>query len=1170
MSNTEAPLDIKRFDLVVPSVVTKPHHGFVFPNGAKALVVEDSACQLAAAAVTVRVGSNQDPVNVPGLAHFCEHMLFMGTKKYPNEDEFDSFIRRNGGSTNAWTEAQGTTYYFTVSDGVFLDALDRFLEFFVDPTFNPSAVSRELEAVHSEDEKNHSVEYWRTDEILRSLADPRHPYHRYGNGNLTTLRDIPSSLGIDVRDELLSFYEKYYVADAVSVVLYSRRPAEEALPILDQQLKRMRQRNEIPPRMNSFVPTKEGTARVAPFAPTTMGRWFNIKTLTQERSVRVCFPFPDPVAQRHKLVAGYASHILGHECDVSLLGALKKRGWATEIVGGTSNARDDDDNVFYVDISLTVAGFKQVIDVIELMFKAIDLLTRGHFVEDAPKGEGYDSIQTDVFEQLLAEERLMFEMKELGRSESHCSSLSSALNTAHRLEHAWLEGYVPTEVDRAGSADVMRYLVPDNCVVFLSWNGFPGTGAGQSADSTVPQQPKNSGDNEEDEEEQEEEEEDEAPEAGSGAEELFASLPECARFPVTNETQFHKALHGSQPIPNDVLQTWKSARVSREDGLAFPPTNRFLATDFTIFSDASDATLTTQEIEDVPVVLESEYGDFYFMAHSNAVLKVPKATVTVEFFSLVPYADAKSRFYTRVMLLILGHQLKELSYMGELATIRNSVTASHGGVQLGMEGPMHHMSQFLREMTVAALKTSNLVGTQELFDTYRETYLRTLRSVRTQQPYEICSDRLMRLLIQSHYSFDDILTSVSNGNTPSAEAYAEYKDFVAKYLAALRFHMTLAGNVASVAEAKASYLDVVEEVVAARLVENARALSSEETSTVGFRTSVFLPVLTATGASSSTHVEGSTPILVAEECALNASDTNSAVVWEIQLGPETPELRVVADCLSSLLESRFFNALRTQETMGYIVASRCTRTHGLCVMKLIVQSAKPGADGWYILSRMIAFLDSAAASWDSIVCTDPQLDQVIKGTLRARQEPLKNISAFVGHVNANIHHPSGILRRPLEIAAIQSGKVISASTVKELFFSAVANSSPTRRSIAYMVHAPAFTEACLARAAAFSARRLPEVSPNRQFSITPEQRSSSFTTTLEWQLPAKVMELAPGSQDDAVKVVTADNKDTLLPPSYDDSEAAPCFTVVYLNTSSTSVTGAVLAEAIGGEWIATP
>lgn len=49
-----------------------------------------------------------------GLAHYLEHMLFMGSTKYPDENEYDSFISASGGSTNAFTECEYTLYHFDV------------------------------------------------------------------------------------------------------------------------------------------------------------------------------------------------------------------------------------------------------------------------------------------------------------------------------------------------------------------------------------------------------------------------------------------------------------------------------------------------------------------------------------------------------------------------------------------------------------------------------------------------------------------------------------------------------------------------------------------------------------------------------------------------------------------------------------------------------------------------------------------------------------------------------------------------------------------------------------------------------------------------------------------------------------------------------------------------
>ena len=42
------------------------------------------------------LGHMCDPEELPGLAHFCEHMLFLGTEKYPVENDYKRFLSEHG------------------------------------------------------------------------------------------------------------------------------------------------------------------------------------------------------------------------------------------------------------------------------------------------------------------------------------------------------------------------------------------------------------------------------------------------------------------------------------------------------------------------------------------------------------------------------------------------------------------------------------------------------------------------------------------------------------------------------------------------------------------------------------------------------------------------------------------------------------------------------------------------------------------------------------------------------------------------------------------------------------------------------------------------------------------------------------------------------------------
>jgi secreted Zn-dependent insulinase-like peptidase len=67
------------------------------------LLISDDQSEKASVAMNVGVGSFSEPRYLPGLAHFLEHMLFMGSEKYPDVDEFPNLIALNTGIFNAFT-----------------------------------------------------------------------------------------------------------------------------------------------------------------------------------------------------------------------------------------------------------------------------------------------------------------------------------------------------------------------------------------------------------------------------------------------------------------------------------------------------------------------------------------------------------------------------------------------------------------------------------------------------------------------------------------------------------------------------------------------------------------------------------------------------------------------------------------------------------------------------------------------------------------------------------------------------------------------------------------------------------------------------------------------------------------------------------------------------------
>jgi insulysin len=147
-------------------------------------LVHDPEADSAACCVDVQVGCSLDPKEFQGTAHFLEHMLFLGSKKYPVENDYKVYIKDNGGAANAATSLTNTYFYFDVSNPAFEGALDRISQFFVDPLMHEESTNREMNAVDSEYKRNTSNEERRLWTLRMLNSNPDSLFNRFSTGNL--------------------------------------------------------------------------------------------------------------------------------------------------------------------------------------------------------------------------------------------------------------------------------------------------------------------------------------------------------------------------------------------------------------------------------------------------------------------------------------------------------------------------------------------------------------------------------------------------------------------------------------------------------------------------------------------------------------------------------------------------------------------------------------------------------------------------------------------------------------------------------------------------------------------------------------------------------------------------------------------------------------------------
>ena len=113
---------------------------FTLSNGAKVVLVRKDDLEKSAISVSIGVGSYDDPTDSEGLAHFLEHMLFMGSEKHPEESGYREYISQKGGMYNAVTMGDKTVFLYDVLPEAFEESIDVFSGFFRSPFIRKESI----------------------------------------------------------------------------------------------------------------------------------------------------------------------------------------------------------------------------------------------------------------------------------------------------------------------------------------------------------------------------------------------------------------------------------------------------------------------------------------------------------------------------------------------------------------------------------------------------------------------------------------------------------------------------------------------------------------------------------------------------------------------------------------------------------------------------------------------------------------------------------------------------------------------------------------------------------------------------------------------------------------------------------------------------------------------
>lgn len=407
---------------------------------------------------------------------------FLGSEKYPGENEYKRYLSSHGGRSNASTSMHLTNYKFEVLADHAEKAVDLFSNFFVAPLFTSSGTGREVQAVDSENSKNLTADVRRRLQILKDIADPEHYYSKFSTGNSQTLPTHDEEKLDWIREALLTFHRKHYTPENMTVVV----AGPQSLDTLQEWVvprysaikkKDFPEKEETMSEMEKLISDAAADAPAfayndpAPpfssaFKPELQGSWPILMTTKPLRSMRklvMMFPIKSDRKIPDQSPSSMLSHLLGHEGPGSAFAVLQNHGMLSSLSAGARTSAPDF-NLFQIDMGLTEKGEKHWREVVDIVFAYCQLIT-----------ESSVQVQNGTSDELP---RIWGEMKKLDTMFFHQTSPGGAYDYAPNLAERVI-AYGPETCLSAGSMlneskdsfpleaviETSRYLVPSNCII---------------------------------------------------------------------------------------------------------------------------------------------------------------------------------------------------------------------------------------------------------------------------------------------------------------------------------------------------------------------------------------------------------------------------------------------------------------------------------------------------------------------------------------------------------------------------------------------------------------------------------------------------------------------------------------------------------------------------------
>jgi secreted Zn-dependent insulinase-like peptidase len=328
-------------------------------NGLRILLVQDPNCVKSACSVTFNTGHFNDDKDCHGISHLLEHMLFLGNNEFTEPNAFNDFIATHGGSINALTGTEYSSYFYEIAAEYEQQALTHLYAMLRKPLFCEALIEKEINAIDAEFLLKQKDDLRRLYQVHKETCNPEHPFSQFSVGNHQTFEPFSP---FQLKQKLIRIFEHFYQPHNACLCLISNQKlsvSEESVRLLFNHW-----------QSNYKLPIKPLPVL---YLERNLGVQINILPLRKTQRMILTFALPEQQTHYRSKPLNVLSHILGDESEGGLLHFYKIRNWATNLSagGGLEGSTFKD---FNVNLQLTNEGIKYTDEVITAFFSYIQLM----------------------------------------------------------------------------------------------------------------------------------------------------------------------------------------------------------------------------------------------------------------------------------------------------------------------------------------------------------------------------------------------------------------------------------------------------------------------------------------------------------------------------------------------------------------------------------------------------------------------------------------------------------------------------------------------------------------------------------------------------------------------------------------------------------------------------